>query len=73
MNKRSGLEGKGARSGLVTSETEMMDRSAFADFRKEFDKKLDKLENDLAEEKVARVKLEKEVEALKVIVTKLRL
>merc|ERR1712096_563117 len=73
MNKRSGLEGKGARSGLVTSETEMMDRSAFADVRKEFDKKLDKLENDLAEEKVARVKLEKEVESLKVIVTKLRL
>merc|ERR1719186_1396874 len=73
MDKRSGLEDAGARSGLATSETEMMDRSAFADVRKEFDKKLDKLENDLAEEKVARVKLEKEVEALKVIVTKLRL
>merc|ERR1719186_559485 len=73
MNKRSGLDDERVRSGLVTSETEMMDRSALADVRKEFDKKLDKLENDLAEEKVARVKLEKEVEALKVIVTKLRL
>eukprot|EP00092_Neocalanus_flemingeri_P032146 GFUD01034937.1.p1 GENE.GFUD01034937.1~~GFUD01034937.1.p1 ORF type:complete len:228 (+),score=76.99 GFUD01034937.1:867-1550(+) len=70
---RSGQEDAGSRSDPAIAGPRIVEGSALADLKTEFDKKMDKLEKDLAEEKSARLKLEKEVQDLKVFVAQLRL
>eukprot|EP00092_Neocalanus_flemingeri_P024859 GFUD01026955.1.p1 GENE.GFUD01026955.1~~GFUD01026955.1.p1 ORF type:complete len:377 (+),score=84.20 GFUD01026955.1:2-1132(+) len=70
---RNGQEDAGSRSDPPIAGHKVDEGSALADLNKELDKKIDKLEKDLAVEKSARVNLEKEVQDLKVFVTQLRL
>eukprot|EP00092_Neocalanus_flemingeri_P041023 GFUD01044667.1.p1 GENE.GFUD01044667.1~~GFUD01044667.1.p1 ORF type:complete len:526 (+),score=129.48 GFUD01044667.1:43-1620(+) len=72
-DSRDGLEDAVGRSDSFIARHKIVEGSALSDLIEEFDKKVDKLEKDLAEEKSARLKLEKEVQDLKVIVTQLRL
>jgi len=57
-------------SGIVTSGTQNQD---FSEFVNEIDKKVKYLESAITEEKLARIKLEREVAELKLTVTKLNL
>eukprot|EP00092_Neocalanus_flemingeri_P022629 GFUD01024544.1.p1 GENE.GFUD01024544.1~~GFUD01024544.1.p1 ORF type:complete len:553 (+),score=131.76 GFUD01024544.1:40-1698(+) len=70
---KSGQEDAGSRSDPPIAGPRVDEGSALADLKTELDKKMDKLEKDLAVEKSARVNLEKEVQDLKVFVTQLRL
>ena len=70
VNTEQELLVKKVASGIVTYGTQNQDLSEFVN---EIDKKVKYLESVITEEKLARIKLEKEVEELKLIVTKLNL
>ena len=70
MNTEHGLLVKEGASGKDTPGIENQD---FNVFMNEINKKVKVLESAVAEENIARIKLEKEVSELKLIVTKLNL
>ena len=70
MNAEQELLEKEGESGIVTSGTQNQD---FSEFVNEIDNKVKYLESIITEEKLARIKLEREVAELKLIVNKLNL
>ena len=70
MNAEQELLEKEGESGIVTSGTQNQD---FSEFVNEIDNKVKYLESVITEEKLGRIKLEREVSELKLIVTKLNL